>query len=117
MAAQYHLQRGLPKDLFSADSVAAPVTSTEVGVIAKTGDADGGERVRWQTRYSVAPASCSIVLQGSLNPNAAVPVWFDLDTTTNVNGETREVVANIRGLRINKAAQTGVGALTATVLT
>jgi len=116
MTAQYHLNRGTPRNSLTAEPTVGAATGEELGVIAKDGPSDAGTRIRWQTSYSVAPATVNVVLEGSLNPNAAVPIWFTLDTSTQVLGETREVVANVRGVRARKTAQTGAGAITVAIL-
>lgn len=116
MAAQYHLNRGTPKNSLTAEATVGAATGEEFGVIAHTGDGPGGETVRWTTSFSVAPATVNVVLEGSPAPNAVAPIWFTMDTSTNVNGESREVTFNVRGVRVRKTAQTGAGAITASIL-
>jgi len=61
--------------------------------------------ITWQTSFSAAPGSVTILLQASLDGSN----WFTIDTSTNVNGEIRTVTGSFRFIRINNSAVT-VGA-------
>jgi hypothetical protein len=48
---------------------------------------EGAASIKWTTKYGTAPASITMILEGSNNNSS----WTTIDTSTNVSGETRTV--------------------------
>ncbi len=59
--------------------------------------------VTWQTVYSAAPSTVTVLLQSSLDGSS----WSTIDTSTNTAGEIRTVSGSFAFLRINNSAVTG----------
>lgn len=60
----------------------------------------GTPSVAWQTIFSAAPDSITVLLQASLDGIN----WFTIDTSTSVTGEIRSVSGSYKFLRINNSA-------------
>ena len=109
----FQLSRGTPFLLFDADGAAAPVNSQIIGVPPWV------ENIAWRTKFSAAPVSCDIRLQGALTiSDPPVDADFgDLDSSTNVNGEGRQLSPlKLRYIRARKNAQVGVANLTVEIM-
>jgi hypothetical protein len=68
--------------------------------------------ITWTVAWSVAPASDTILLQGSLDNST----WFTVDTSTNVNGELRSIGTSAKFVRAFVSAQSGVANVTVTLV-
>ena len=72
----------------------------------------GVPSITWQTIFSSAPASVSVRLEGSLDGVS----WGTIDTSTNVNGEIRQIIGPYNFVRANNNAVTGGAGLELSVL-
>lgn len=68
--------------------------------------------ITWTVAWSVAPASDTILLQGS-NDNST---WFTVDTSTAVAGEIRSIGTSARFVRAFVSAQSGAANVTVTLV-
>lgn len=69
------------------------------------------ETIGWQVSYSAAPATTTVLLEASLDGST----WFTVDTSTNVNGEIRQLNGPYKFLRANNTVSTGGAGKTLTV--
>lgn len=69
--------------------------------------------ITWTTTYSSAPASVTILLQGSLDNST----FYTLDTSTNVSGEIRNFVTAAKFFRCFISAKSGGGTTTCSAVT
>lgn len=114
MAATKSLVFGRPVNLFDVDSATPPVRSEAYEIPRKHGAQDGGTSIRWRTSWSGVPDSCVVRLQATMDEGVT---WFTLDTSTDVAGEAREYLANVREISIYKESATGTpGNLTVAVM-
>jgi hypothetical protein len=99
---------------FNAESPAAPQSSAQFALPAFTGAAaDQGRQISWQTSFSAAPTAVNVVLQAAdVDADAN---YTTVDTSTNVNGERRQVLVRSRFLRARLVSQTGAGAITLSI--
>lgn len=74
----------------------------------------GVPAITWQTVFSAAPDTVTVLLEGSLDGTN----WFTIDTSTSTSGEIRSVNGTYKSLRINNSAvANGAGkTLTATIV-
>lgn len=103
-------------------SPGVPVTAVNAeDLTAATGDSpfdyslvigtNGASAVTWQTIYSAAPTTITVLLEGSTDCST----FNTLDTSTNNAGEIRSVFGSFKCLRINNTAVTGGAGKTLTV--
>ena len=71
----------------------------------------GSPLFTWQTIFSAAPASITLLLEASTNGID----WDTVDTSTSTAGETRTLEGSHKFLRINNSAVTGGAGITVTV--
>ena len=71
----------------------------------------GSPLFTWQTIFSAAPASITLLLEASTNGVD----WDTVDTSTSTAGETRTLEGSHKFLRINNSAVTGGAGITVTV--
>ncbi|HUK53737.1 MAG TPA: hypothetical protein VL099_10660 [Candidatus Binatia bacterium] len=99
---------------FNAESPAAPQSSVQFALPAFTGaHADQGRQISWQTSFSAAPTAVNVVLQAA--DQDADASYATVDTSTNVNGERRQLLVRARFLRARLVSQTGAATITATI--
>ncbi len=97
---------------FNAESPAPPQSSQQFALgPTGGGSGPGGRVVAWQTSFASAPGAVNVVLQAAdVDADAD---YQNLDTSTNVNGERRQVTnVEARFLRVRLVSQTGGGAIT-----
>jgi hypothetical protein len=99
---------------FNAESPTAPQSSVQFALPAFTGSApDQGWQISWQTSFSAPPSAVNVVLQAA--DQDADANYSTVDTSTNVNGERRQILVRARFLRARLVSQTGTAAITVTV--
>jgi hypothetical protein len=99
---------------FNAESPAPPQSSAQFALPAFSGaHADQGRQISWQTSFSAAPTAVNVVVQAA--DQDADANYATVDTSTNVNGERRQVLVRARFVRARLVSQTGAGAITATI--
>ena len=99
---------------FNAESPAAPQSSVQFALPAFTGtQADQSRQLSWQTSFSAAPSAANVVLQAA--DQDADASYATVDTSTNVNGERRQVLVRARFVRARLVSQTGAAAITVTI--
>lgn len=99
---------------FNAESPAAPQSSVQFALPAFTGaQADQSRQISWQTSFSAAPTAVNVALQAA--DQDADASYATVDSSTNVNGERRQILVRARFLRARLASQTGAAAITVTI--
>jgi hypothetical protein len=101
---------GVPIVVIDAGSLAAALGQAPFDYSLLIGN-NGASAVTWQTIYSAAPTTVTVLLQGStdcLN-------YATIDTSTNINGEIRSVFGSFKCLRVNNSVVTGGAGKTLTV--
>jgi hypothetical protein len=95
-------------------NLAVLTARTGTGASATFALPSSGVRLTWQTTFDIAPAVINITIDISLDGTN----WTVLDTTTNVNGETRVIAAlsSANFVRANVVTNTGNRAVTLTLL-
>lgn len=101
VSAQVQIQPGQLETPFSAQA-AGTATSSSYSMPATYG------YLTWQTVFSVAPASVTVLLEGS-NDNVT---FATIDTSTNVSGEIRNASTSAKFIRFRVSAESGGGTLT-----
>lgn len=99
---------------FNAESPTPPQASIQFALPQFTGaHVDQGRQISWQTSFSAAPTAVNAVLQAA--DNDADANYSTVDTSTNVNGERRQILVRARFIRARLVSQTGAGAITVTI--
>ena len=113
-AAPFTLYSGDVVFAFNAESPAAPQSSIQFALPAFTGaEADSSRNISWQTSFASAPTAVNVVLQAA--DQDADANYATVDTSTNVNGERRQIPVRARFLRARLVSQSGGGAVTVTL--
>jgi hypothetical protein len=113
-AAPFTIDSGDVVFAFNAESPAPPQSSIQFALPAFTGArADQSRQISWQTSFASAPTSVNVVLQAA--DQDADASYATVDTSTNVNGERRQILVRARFLRARLVSQSGGGAITVTV--
>ena len=113
-AAPFTIYPGDVAFAFSAESPAPPQSSIQLALPSFTGAQ--GENVRtiaWQTSFASAPTAVNVVLQAA--DQDADANYATVDTSTNVNGERRQILVRARFIRARLVSQTGGGAITVSI--
>ncbi len=64
----------------------------------------GGERLAWQTKFGTPPTAVQVDLEATVNGTD----WKTIDSSTNVNGDTRIViVGGLSAVRARLVSKTG----------
>jgi hypothetical protein len=99
---------------FNAESPAPPQSSAQFALPAFTGShADQSRLISWQTSFSAAPSAVNAVLQAA--DQDADGNYATVDTSTNVNGERRQIQVRAGFVRARLVSQTGAAAITVTI--
>ncbi len=86
---QEGLLKGIPTFIVPSTAVGAGVNGAAFALPSSR----AGRPVTWRTAFQTPPGAVSMRLQGSLSANT--PVWFDIDSSTNVNGEIKTVSGDV----------------------
>jgi len=99
---------------FNAESPAPPQSSIQFALPSFTGaQPENARTVAWQTSFAAAPTAVGVALQAADQDTDAA--YAAIDSSTNVNGERRQVLVRARFLRARLLSQTGGGAITITI--
>jgi hypothetical protein len=105
------------QDTASVNTVVTSLNSSAGGAsTAGTAFATPGNpasMITWTTAFASAPASVTILLQGSLDSST----YYTLDTSTNVNGEIRSITTAAKFFRCFISAKSGGGNTTCSAVT
>jgi len=113
-AAPFTIYPGDVVFAFNAESPAPPQSSIQFALPAFTGAAsETGRNISWQTSFASAPTAVNAVLQAA--DQDADANYATVDTSTNVNGERRQILVRARFLRARLVSQSGGGAITVTM--
>ncbi|HUJ41267.1 MAG TPA: hypothetical protein VLW54_12035 [Candidatus Acidoferrales bacterium] len=113
-AAPFIIDSGDVVFAFNAESPAPPQSSIQFALPSFTGArADQSRQISWQTSFASAPTAVNVVLQAA--DQDADASYATVDTSTNVNGERRQILVRARFVRARLVSQTGGGAVTLTL--
>jgi len=113
-AAPFTIDSGDVVFAFNAESPAPPQSSIQFALPSFTGArTDQSRQISWQTSFASAPTAVNVVLQAA--DQDADASYATVDTSTNVNGERRQILVRARFVRARLVSQTGGGAITATL--
>jgi len=102
---------------FSSEAVPSSATSGSQFALVRPTSGQSSYTVRWQTLFAVAPTAINVSLQGAMADVDAE--YKDIDTSTNVNGESKTIVgvqARFLRLRVNSSTVGSGSGFTAKVL-
>jgi hypothetical protein len=113
-AAPFTIDSGDVVFAFNAESPTPPQSSIQFALPSFTGgEAESGRTISWQTSFASAPTAVNVVLQAA--DQDADANYATVDTSTNINGERRQIFVRARFLRARLVSQTAGGAITVTV--
>lgn len=113
-AAPFTIDTGDVVFAFNAESPAPPQSSIQFALPSFTGaTADQSRQISWQTSFASAPTAVNVVLQAA--DQDADANYVTVDTSTNVNGERRQLLVRARFLRARLVSQSAGGAITVTL--
>ena len=113
-AAPFTIHPGDVAFAFNAESPVPPQSSIQFALPSFTGaHGETARTIAWQTSFASAPTAVNVVLQAA--DQDADANYATVDTSTNVNGERRQILVRARFLRARLVSQTGGGAITVTI--
>ncbi len=93
------LRRGVAEKILDTTGP-APVTGWQASLPVDM----GGERLAWQTKFGTPPTAVQVDLEATVNGTD----WKTIDSSTNVNGDARIVIAGgLSAVRAKLVSQTG----------
>ncbi len=99
MASPVLLRRGVAERILDT-SEPAPVTGWQASLPVDM----GGEGLAWQTKFGTPPTAVQVDLEATVNGTD----WKTIDSSTNVNGDTRIViVGGLSAVRARLVSKTG----------
>jgi len=113
-AAPFTIDTGDVVYAFNAESPTPPQSSIQFALPSFTGaHVDQSRQISWQISYATAPTAVNVVLQAA--DQDADANYATVDTSTNINGERRQILVRARFVRARLVSQSGGGAITVTV--
>jgi hypothetical protein len=113
-AAPFTIDSGDVVFAFNAESPSPPQSSIQFALPAFTGaQGENARTISWQTSFASAPTAVNVVLQAA--DQDADANYATVDTSTNVNGERRQIFVRARFVRARLVSQSAGGAVTVTV--
>jgi hypothetical protein len=101
---------------FNAVAMSAPLNGTPFALAGlQPGMRARSRRIRWRTSFGVAPTAISLKLQGCIGDPTVAANWFGLDSSTDLNGESKEIEALVLFVRAQIASLTIGAGTTCTV--
>ena len=104
----YDQTYGTPAHASAAEAIANAYKSIPVCIATSGIQAHTGRIINWQIVFGVAPATITLVLEGSMTDVDAE--YAAVDQSTSITGETRQVASNLKFFRVHATALTGSGA-------
>jgi hypothetical protein len=113
-AAPFTIYPGDVAFAFNAESPTPPQSSIQLALPSFTGSqGENARTIAWQTSFASAPTAVNVVLQAA--DQDADANYATVDTSSNVNGERRQILVRARFIRARLVSQTGGGAMTISI--